>query len=246
MSIGKLTSNKMNEMFDDVDKLVTQQLIPQTQSEECLKIAKLADLLIAQISDAYKEKPFDISKINISMASKLVFDLYTSKMKLFNKENVKEYAEVAKSVEKCLSNTLAVFYPKANTEMIKVGEVIFETMVQSILTNVEEEVVGQERMPGAMLRIVEKAIPFEVDIEGLEKIRKTAALLYPLALLAASFDPRAKIPLVEVQEELLKHDMNQFDNEYKCQFRRHCSDLWSPEKFAECLKYVWEARRKES
>lgn len=242
----EITSSNMNRMLLGVDKLLTQQLSSQSQSKQDLKVAKQAMMRMSRIFNAYKRKPFNLEENSITSVSKLVFDLHLSKVDaLSNKENAKEYAKVAKSVEQCLSKTLAVFYPEADKTQIKIGGLIFEEMVQSILTDVQEEVVGQERMPGAIPRLVERNLKFKHGIEGSEEIRKTAALLYPIALLAASYDPKVRIPSLISQDEQLHRDMYQFENEYRSQFGGYCSDLWTPDKFGDSLKRVWEARRKQ-
>lgn len=125
---------------------------------------------------------------------------------------------------------------------------IFKVMYDSIMLGVEEEVVGQERRPGAFFSLLQQ----KGQVEVTTRTKKLAAFLYPIALLCATKSPVAKIPKKSNEQEFLDQDVRQFENEYNFLFRsmgknnrlfNYKDKGWTPDLFCGCLKRVWKSKR---
>jgi len=181
----------------------------------------------------------------LSNFSALLFKLYSSKMELIQKDDIKNFEQVSEKVNQAVLSTISFFLPQEGEQTSKkVIMCIYETMLNSILSDVHEEVIGQERPPKAFETMINEALKkeFGKDMELTPQLKKIAAELYPIAILTAYFHPNAKIPKTNNESEMLKHDLAQFKREYSTQFEKDISPMWI-RNFSEVLKGVWNIKR---
>lgn len=138
-----------------------------------------------------------------------------------------------------LNNFLSLLSPGETN--YKHAEIIFNCMLNSILPDAFEEVIGQERKRGVLPELINSALE-KKQIENTPELKKMAAALYPLALLACYFGKNVKIPSKNIKK-LAGNDAHAFVEEYKGQFKNKISDdradIWTEKFMKECLEKVW-------
>ncbi len=181
------------------------------------------------------------SKSHLSLAqrlgdlSELFYTLYqTKETALSKKENASETKNVAAVADKVLCQAFSILYPDTTEEKITETVAVFEKMLEVILADAYEEVVGQERQPGAIASIIKNQL----------KVSNPDAYadLYPVALLSAYHDESVSIPTENVKHHLTK-DITQFKEEFKSQFPNANRTNWNA-MFGDCLAEVWKKQTK--
>lgn len=213
-------------------------------------ILDLVKAPLENIKELYK-KPFRLDEKSIRKLNKLMFNLHRVKQIAKKKlpENVKE---IRKGVNSSLQQILSVlFYDpiKPLTEQ-KANRLAFETIVNLLQKEADEEVVGQERPTGSVTKLIKRTFSksnpkkgLKIYPEDISTINKIAAKLYPIALLTVQYDEKTKIPNPDQQKDLATHDAEQFVREYKAQFETDCGKIWTQDTFAALLNEVWDEKR---
>lgn len=241
-----LTNRDLSKTIIDVDsKLSLVSKSAPTLTNEQVEVADVAAKTFENIFIEFKKTPILLDENNIKDLSKLVFDMYTVKLNLKKNEALRgdSSSKTAMNVENCLMNSLALLYPEESSSNFKAAEIIFEFLLGNILYDVSEEVIGQERPFGALPRLINQEL-LSKGISNTPELKKIAAMLYPLAILASFFDEKAKIPGVEKREMALTFDVETFLREYKAQFWDDCSDSWTGEFLVECIGTIWDSIEK--
>ncbi len=207
-----IKSKKTMEVSVKTDELVRLGLTAKEVGGAMQERESLFETRIEELT----EKPPRTPQEMFSKLTKLFYDLYSAKENLGNST--------------LLEKAFAILYPEGKPDDIREFVAIFERMLEVILSDVEEEVVGQERQPEAIPKLVKT-----------NKKPEEYADLYPLALLAASFDARAPKPATGSIESALRHDVETFREEFKSQFPRANRTQWEA-MFGPCLKQVWTTK----
>lgn len=173
-------------------------------------------------------------------------------------ENPNQYKTLMLNLNKLFNKTLKglMLDPKFAKAKISVKDNalvnrVFNRMLSSVCSDAHEEVIGQERLPGALPNLIARNLlkgknisPQELKVFK-EKINQISSALYPITLLSASLDPKAPVPSVEQESKELAKDLRQFTWEYKHQFGERATTGWSDEFFGKCLKTIWETKRQQ-
>lgn len=241
-----LTPERLDETIKSADKKITNHIKGESELSQTIQILEETHRQVKSVAQDYKTRPFPTTTLNISNLSKLILTLHQSKESV-TKEKVEENKKIEGASLGALMGVMAIFIPQANEEQLKIATLAFDEMLRAILTDVHEEVVGQERIPGVIPRIVKNNLISKYNLNvNLEEISQITAHFYPIALLAAVNDSRVKLPQREGQLIHLKRDMEQFVKEYRSQFGKNCSPAWvNGEEFAKSLLQVWTNLREE-
>lgn len=238
MSELDVALNRVNTLADfvskpDHDKKSEQKLI--NEAHQAIKIA----------NNTLKETEHKLTDKEICAISSILYKLNTINATI--KKTSDENGKILNTIQQIMFSTLELVSPGKQKEDIALAGYVFNEMLDSIRSDAHEEIVGQERPPQAIPRMIaQKMVGPRADIKirqaAQAKITKVGADLYPVALLAASLDPNARIPSRENEEASLKKDARQFEKELISQFGKG-SSKWTSEEFTNCLKRIWDIKR---
>lgn len=125
---------------------------------------------------------------------------------------------------------------------VATANTIFANIFRVIESDLEEEVIGQERLPGSLVRQLSKLLP----TSNKDTVSLMAEKLYPIAILSASMHQKSKIPTPENEIREGFRDIDTFINEWNSQFGRNEErnlEMTKDDFFMECLKTAWHLKR---
>jgi len=215
----------------------------KAESKIQLKTALGANRAFTNLINHAKQQK-TLSRKTVSSLPKMIYQLYRSKMHFDQEKENTTLRRVAFTMHKTLGKALSLLLPEnkgVNEEKISF---LFDIMLKSILSDIKEEVVGQERPPGSIPRMLNLAFKKKYKAEMDLPMQKVAADLYPIALIVASLDGKAPLPSIQQESAALARDKVQFISEYKSQFGKNCSLHWlKTPLFGILLKQAWQERR---
>ena len=238
-------------------------LIPKIEEDakESQKILKKALKSLNTYVDSVQGQNHQLQTKEVAWIGASLYKLHSALPELRDKSrqlgNPNELKLILKDFDKLFNTTLAALLTdprfanfRIEEKELPLAKQVFDQMLTSICSDAHEEVVGQERPPGALPRMIARGVLIsqrnpsttQKDI-FIERIHKIASALYPMALLSASLDSKASVPPLEMEESELLKDQHQFIREQTSQFGVRAVKVWSAEFFGSCLKTMWDKKR---
>ncbi len=261
-----------NSLIRNIDQFIEDIPDLQNKAEEGEMLLKIASEALNSLNESINEVKRPLSEREVQTLATVLYKLnrcqkeLVSKRGLF-KEKMNEFNNIGKQYTSTINNALKLIFNDKSIsgidlkeEDVPLASLIFKLTLISIRSDAHEEVIGQERNPGAIPKMLTNQIfpggttrtetPQRVSRRRavappqnpmLNKINEIAGVLYPLVLLSAHLDPRAPVPTESKEAESLEHDKEQFRREYQSQFGKVKG--WSKEFFGKCLQAIWQERR---
>jgi hypothetical protein len=248
-----------NQILRQIDQFVS--LVPHIkknnrESQKILLSAMESLNKYAQSTQGHQLNTREVAFLGASL-----FKLHSAlpRLKKFNKVGSSDQLKkLYADFDKLFYMTLIVLLKDPRFAAIKIdwndlplAKRVFDEMLGSICSDAHEEVVGQERTPGALPTMIAKKILLKSKADDYrkqvltERIHTLAAALYPMAIVSATLDSKAQIPTREQEYDALNRDKSQFDKEFKSQFGARTVNIWSLDFFGNCLQTMWEKKREK-
>ena len=214
-----------NALIDNINQFMNDIPDLQNKAKEAEMLLKIASESLKSLAESIKEVNRPLSKREVQTLAMILYKLNKCQNELvskndFFKENINEFYNIGQQYISTVNNALKLIFNDKSISRIDLeeGDVplasqIFNLTLSSIRSDAYEEVIGQERMPGAITRMLANKVLFKkttrterprsVTRRGaapapqapqVKKINEIASTLYPLALLSAHLDPQAPVP----------------------------------------------------